>query len=426
MWMWRRTVRVKWTDRIRNKIVFEKYRRSPMESFIRNLRFLHGSSHSDEQHWMAGLYMCDNEPSGSLKAIFYKCELKTNASKELGLEVNSEKTKHMIMSQFDSEGIPNQAPETNKPMILNGPTSRNREGSDQSVNANLKQTCVELLAFWLDVQYFHVCVDVSFCFVLRVMLSIMLGFADKSDGITVFRISTMMSLMLHLCRTGSISLQSTEISETLPSVVQTITCTAAMTAIEPFNSFVPISLQCDVIVVHRSGAREQRRLTSQSQQLEISALSLGFSEPTHARHHAIRELIAKSLPSFYEVHQEVHCLAKDGSSRRVDIIAIDRRNDRAIIIIDPTVRFETAVEQTVAVHEENKTIYDPTIQCFRDYYHIQGQIEVFGLLFGARGTIPKFSVECFNSFGIPLNILKIIAIDVVKYSVQILRNHLYT
>ncbi|KAJ4438769.1 hypothetical protein ANN_14720 [Periplaneta americana] len=32
------------------------------------------------------------------------------------------------LPQFDSEGIPNQAPETNKPMILNGPTSRNREG----------------------------------------------------------------------------------------------------------------------------------------------------------------------------------------------------------------------------------------------------------------------------------------------------------
>ncbi|KAJ4441430.1 hypothetical protein ANN_11285 [Periplaneta americana] len=36
------------------------------------------------------------------------------------------------MPQFDSEGIPNQVPETNKPNILNGPTSRNREGSDQS------------------------------------------------------------------------------------------------------------------------------------------------------------------------------------------------------------------------------------------------------------------------------------------------------
>ncbi|KAJ4446688.1 hypothetical protein ANN_13385 [Periplaneta americana] len=44
----------------------------------------------------------------------------------------------MNMPQFDSEGIPNQAPETNKPMILNGPTSRNREGSDQ-VSVEAKQ-----------------------------------------------------------------------------------------------------------------------------------------------------------------------------------------------------------------------------------------------------------------------------------------------
>ncbi|KAJ4444095.1 hypothetical protein ANN_05884 [Periplaneta americana] len=42
------------------------------------------------------------------------------------------------MPQFDSEGIPNQAPETNKPMILNGPISRNREGSDQ-VSVDAKQ-----------------------------------------------------------------------------------------------------------------------------------------------------------------------------------------------------------------------------------------------------------------------------------------------
>ncbi|KAJ4450609.1 hypothetical protein ANN_02036 [Periplaneta americana] len=42
------------------------------------------------------------------------------------------------MPQFDSEGIPNQTPETNKPMILNGPTSRNREGSAQ-VRVEAKQ-----------------------------------------------------------------------------------------------------------------------------------------------------------------------------------------------------------------------------------------------------------------------------------------------
>ncbi|KAJ4441861.1 hypothetical protein ANN_11721 [Periplaneta americana] len=69
---------------------------------------------------------------------------------------------------------------------------------------------------------------------------------------------------------------------------------------------------------------------------------------------------------FYEVHQEVHCLAKDGSFRRVDIIAIDRGNDTAIII-DPALRFETTVEQSKVVHKEKKTIYDPTTEYFRDY-----------------------------------------------------------
>ncbi|KAJ4428525.1 hypothetical protein ANN_24569 [Periplaneta americana] len=42
------------------------------------------------------------------------------------------------MPQFDSEGIPNQASETNKPMILNGSTSRNRESSNQ-VSVEAKQ-----------------------------------------------------------------------------------------------------------------------------------------------------------------------------------------------------------------------------------------------------------------------------------------------
>ncbi|KAJ4443263.1 hypothetical protein ANN_04931 [Periplaneta americana] len=46
------------------------------------------------------------------------------------------------MPQFDSEGISNQAPETNKPMILNGPTSRNREGSDQEVCVRLPRKSV--------------------------------------------------------------------------------------------------------------------------------------------------------------------------------------------------------------------------------------------------------------------------------------------
>ncbi|KAJ4434525.1 hypothetical protein ANN_23087 [Periplaneta americana] len=92
--------------------------------------------------------------------------------------------------------------------------------------------------------------------------------AEQSDGITVFRISPMASLMLHRCRTvssacrggGSLhqppsvnligSYGSTEISQNFASVAQTTTYTVAMTAIDYSSSFVPISLQRDVIVVH--------------------------------------------------------------------------------------------------------------------------------------------------------------------------------
>ncbi|KAJ4430940.1 hypothetical protein ANN_19533 [Periplaneta americana] len=41
---------------------------------------------------------------------------------------------------------------------------------------------------------------------------------------------------------------------------QTTTCTAAMIAIEPSSSFVPISLQRDVIVVHRSVVYELKEI----------------------------------------------------------------------------------------------------------------------------------------------------------------------
>ncbi|KAJ4451991.1 hypothetical protein ANN_03475 [Periplaneta americana] len=40
---------------LKRQVEEEKYRRSPVESFIRNFRFLRGSSHSDEQHWCLGM-----------------------------------------------------------------------------------------------------------------------------------------------------------------------------------------------------------------------------------------------------------------------------------------------------------------------------------------------------------------------------------
>ncbi|KAJ4431195.1 hypothetical protein ANN_19792, partial [Periplaneta americana] len=64
--------------------------------------------------------------------------------------------------------------------------------------------------------------------------------ADQSDGITVFRISAMTSLMLHREMTyGNLAKSCSRSTIT--------TCTATMIAIEPSSSFVPIPLQRDVI-----------------------------------------------------------------------------------------------------------------------------------------------------------------------------------
>ncbi|KAJ4431589.1 hypothetical protein ANN_20188 [Periplaneta americana] len=54
------------------------------------------------------------------------------------------------------------------------------------------------------------------------------------------------------------------------------------------------------------------------------------------RHHKVRRSIATTLrKAKWEVYKEVHCLAENGSTRRADIIAIDRRNQRSLIL-DPT------------------------------------------------------------------------------------------
>ncbi|KAJ4433505.1 hypothetical protein ANN_15814 [Periplaneta americana] len=115
---------------------------------------------------MAGLCEGGNEPSGSLKAISEVNDYKPVRDNSVVVITEDAQNVHLLfeyrphidvsltcehdpklqeycvcpqnMPQFDSEGIPNQAPETNKPMILNGPTSRNREGSDQ-VSVEAKQ-----------------------------------------------------------------------------------------------------------------------------------------------------------------------------------------------------------------------------------------------------------------------------------------------
>ncbi|KAJ4445061.1 hypothetical protein ANN_06860 [Periplaneta americana] len=138
--------------------------------------------------------------------------------------------------------------------------------------------------------------------------------AEQSDGITVFRIPPMTSLMLHRCRTGAINLQrwwqspsaaisesdSTEISQNFASVAQTTTYTVAITAIDSSSSFVPISLQRDVIVVHRSG------LTSCDVERSFSQYKSLFRENRHA-------FVMENL----EMTFVVHCNSRPSSSTQV-------------------------------------------------------------------------------------------------------------
>lgn len=144
------------------------------------------------------------------------------------------------------------------------------------------------------------------------------------------------------------------------------------------------------------------------------------------RHNAIRLSLAKILRDRgWETYEEVPGLADDGSWRRVDIIAIDRKRRKGYIL-DPTVRFEDNINQPGAVHTEKCKIYNPTISYFKTKYDIDS-IEVFGYFIGARGTIPTFFIENFcKLFNVPTRYAKDIAISALKGSIMILRHHLFS
>ncbi|KAJ4447333.1 hypothetical protein ANN_09337 [Periplaneta americana] len=85
------------------------------------------------------------------------------------------------------------------------------------------------------------------------------------------------------------------------------------------------------------------------------------------RHHKVRSSIATTLrKAKWEVYEEVHCLTENGSTRRTDIVAIDRRNQRSLIL-DPTVRFEKDDQQANNVDNEKKSIYNPCIPHFNTF-----------------------------------------------------------
>ncbi|KAJ4446966.1 hypothetical protein ANN_13668 [Periplaneta americana] len=108
------------------------------------------------------------------------------------------------------------------------------------------------------------------------------------------------------------------------------------------------------------------------------------------RHHRVRGAIACLLRNKgWEVHEEVHCISEDDSHRRADIIAINRQQQKAIII-DPTIRMERDLNQAHQVDQEKRAIYEPCIPYLSAKYNIPlFNWSVTGLFFGARSAAER-------------------------------------
>ncbi|KAJ4440187.1 hypothetical protein ANN_08325 [Periplaneta americana] len=145
----------------------------------------------------------------------------------------------------------------------------------------------------------------------------------------------------------------------------------------------------------------------------------------NARHHQVRSIIATALKDAdYNTYEEVHGLSVIGSTRRIDIIAF-KESTRSGYIIDPTVRFETDEEQPAEVDNEKKDIYNPTISYYLQKYQLK-ELEVIGLLVGARVTATLFMKDVFKRPGIPTSIIPIVTLAALKGSIALPKNHLYS
>ncbi|KAJ4450405.1 hypothetical protein ANN_01829 [Periplaneta americana] len=138
-------------------------------------------------------------------------------------------------------------------------------------------------------------------------------------------------------------------------------------------------------------------------------------------HHRVRASIAQILQQRgWEMHVEVHCLSVKDFSRRADIIAL-KRNENIGLVLDPTIRFERNTTQAEEVNFEKKSIYEPCLSFLSEKYKIPiNQWIARGLLFGARGILPKFTGDVLKSLKINFYEIQEIVIKNLTDSLHIL------
>ncbi|KAJ4426475.1 hypothetical protein ANN_27289 [Periplaneta americana] len=128
---------------------------------------------------------------------------------------------------------------------------------------------------------------------------------------------------------------------------------------------------------------------------KVRGHALGFCKKgellRNNRHHRARTATANLLRNRgWEVHEKIHCVSEDDSHRRVDIIAIKRRTQKAMVL-DPTICFERETNQALQINDK-RAKYVPCLPYLSEKYGISlYNWDVAGLLFGARGCLPKFT-----------------------------------
>ena len=144
------------------------------------------------------------------------------------------------------------------------------------------------------------------------------------------------------------------------------------------------------------------------------------------RHHRVCDLIAEELRvAGLSATREDFVRTNEGDSRFSDIVAISNEGISGYIL-DPTIRFERDLQQPGAVNEEKRQHYIPTLGEYRERHPRVKHWHVFGLMFGARGVVPKFTADVLTkSLKLPRKLLTDISHSIVKDSIALLNTHLY-
>ena len=110
-------------------------------------------------------------------------------------------------------------------------------------------------------------------------------------------------------------------------------------------------------------------------------------------------------------------------------LSFQKKGMKDAYIIDPTIRYENYKEdQVVLVDQEKKDVSESYIPFYKDRYYDKfgaHNFIVYGLLFGARGTVYRHTIEILKCFSVEKIDFYYISESIIADSVGIIHHHIY-